>query len=181
MALSEAIAPAFARRECEHIAAIIKSADELPALLATFYALGAARNGWLVHGSLPDEAATDRERLGGAGVDVACLEATGQLAVLELDLSLTPEEWVAPWSVRLDERLAAGYDALWFSRFPIGPTDRDVAGVLPYEAAWMECFRGRRVVTLCPYISGGIDDRTEPARLERVAGVHDRLLDLTAG
>jgi len=175
MALSEVILPALARRECQHIAALIKSADELPALLASFYALGAARNGWLAHGSLPGEADLDRERLRGAGVDVTRLEATGQMAVLELDLTVTPEEWVKPWSALLDEQLRAGYDALWFARFPVGPTDTDIDGVLPFERAWMERFRGRRVVTLCPYISGAVDDRAREARFDRVASVHDRL------
>jgi hypothetical protein len=177
--LERTIEPALARNECEHMAALVRSAGDLPPLLASFFRLGASRNGWLVHGSLPGEADADRSRLSDAGLDVASLEATGQLSVLELDLTASPDEWVKPWSALLEERLGSGYDALWFARFPIGPTDNDVAGVLPFEGAWMDCFRGRRVVTLCPYIVGGLDEDARRDHAERVAAVHDQVLDFS--
>jgi hypothetical protein len=172
--------PGLDRGECEHMAALLDSLDHLPPLLVSFFRLGAARNGWLVHGSLPGEAEADRARLTAAGLDVAGLEASGRLAVLELDLSVSPEEWVEPWSALLEERLRSGFDALWFTRFPIGPTEVDVAGVLPFEDAWMECFRGRRVVTLCPYIVAGLGADQRAQHRRRVRAVHDRVLDVTA-
>ena len=178
--LTELIEPSIARGDCEHMAALLKSEDELPPLLASFFRLGASRNGWLAHGSLPDEAERDRQRLTAAGLDVAGLEARGQLAILELDLSVSPDEWVKPWSSTLDERLSSGFDALWFARFPIGPTDADVASVLPFEGAWMRCFEGRRVVTLCPYIVGGLGDEGRVEHAQRVGRVHDRVLELSA-
>ena len=164
--------------DCEHMAALLKSVDDLPPLLTSFYQLGATRNGWLVHGSLPGEAPADRERLRRAGLDVDRLETTGQLSVLELDLELTPEDWVRPWSELLDERLGGGFDALWFARFPIGPTDDEVSDVLPFEEAWTRCFAGRRVFTLCPYIVGGLAKHVRTATVDRVGTVHDRVIDM---
>lgn len=169
--------PAIERGECEHIAALVESADDLPPLLASFFRLGAARNGWLVHGSLPGNAAGDRERLSAAGLDVERLESRGQLDVLDLDLTVSPQEWVKPWSALLDERLASGFASLWFARFPIGPSDDEVSDVLPFEAVWMECFRGRPVVTLCPYIVSGLDAPRRADHRSRVRAVHDRLVD----
>ncbi len=175
--IESVITPALERGECEHMAALLESIDDLPPLLASFFRLGAARNGWLVHGSLPGAAADDRARLLAAGLDVEELELRGQLAVLELDLSVSPEEWVKPWSDLLDERLASGFDALWFARFPISPTHDKVSDVLPFEAAWMECFRERPVVTLCPYIVAGLDAPQLVDHRTRVRAVHDRLVD----
>ena len=177
--LTDLIEPALARGECEHMAALIKSEEELPPLLASFFRLGALRNGWLVFGSLPGEAERDRDRVAAAGLDVAALEARDQLAILELDLSVSPDEWVKPWSSMLDERLGSGFEALWFARFPIRPTDADVAGVLPFEGAWMRCFEGRPVVTLCPYIVGGLGDEERVEHAQRVGRVHDRVLELS--
>ena len=179
--VTDAIERALGRGECEHMAALLKSPAELPPLLVSFYRLGASRNGWLVHGSLPGEAEADRRRLAAAGLDVAALEGRGQLAVLELDLTLTPDDWVEPWSTMLEERLSSGFDALWFARFPIGPADAEVAAVLPFEEAWMRCFEGRRVITLCPYIVGGLSDEERVAHSARVGAVHDRLVEIPVG
>ena len=177
--IAQLVDPAVKRGECEHTAVLLRSAEELPPVLASFYSLGAARNGWLVHGSLPDESEQDRRRIGEAGFDVAGLEAAGRFAVIELDLTVSPEEWVEPWSSRLDEKLGAGFDAMWFARFPIGPTLDEVGDVLPFEAAWTRCFRSRRVVTLCPYIVGGLhEDRRERHR-RQVSSEHDEVLELT--
>jgi hypothetical protein len=169
--------PALERGECEHVAALLDSIDDVPPLVASFFKLGAARNGWLVHGSWPGAAADDRAKLTAAGLDVDDLENRGQLAVLELDLSVTPEEWVKPWSAQLDERLRTGFDALWFARFPIGPEESEVSDVLPFEAAWMSSFGGRPVVTLCPYIVAGLDEQQLAERRSRVSAVHDRVID----
>ncbi len=175
--LAEAIEPALERGDCEHTAVLLRSVEALPPVLASFYSLGASRNGWLVHGSLPGQADADRRRITEAGLDVAGLEAAGRLAVSELDLSVSPDEWVKPWSSRLEERLTLGFDAMWFARWPIGPTEDEVAGVLPFEAAWTRCFRGRRVITLCPYIVGGLDDDRRARHRHDVSGVHDQTFD----
>jgi hypothetical protein len=160
------------------MAALLPSTEDLPPVLASFYALGAARNGWLAHGSRPGEAGQDRDALAAAGLDVDCLEAEGRLSIEELDLTLAPETWVDGWSETLDERLAAGFDAVWFGRFAIGPTDREVQEVIPFEEAWMRRFRDRPMVTLCLYIIGG--ERTH-WHSDDVGSVHDHLLNLRAG
>ncbi len=166
----------FSRLECEHVAALLKSPEQLPPVLASFLELGAARNGFLVHGSLPGEAGVDRVRLEKAGLDVSGLTEHGQLEIMDLDLTLAPEEWVRPWSRLLDERMEAGFDALWFTRFPVGANEGEIAAVLPFEEAWMRCFSGRRVVTLCPYIYTGMSSDARTARLSEIAAVHDRVV-----
>lgn len=165
---------------CPHMAALLRSRDELPRVLASFYGLGARRNGWLWFGSLPGEAQRDRDALIGAGLDVDGLEARGQLTITELDLSVDPLAFVAPWVKRVEAALRDGYDALWFARFPIDPSATAVADVIPFEAAWMNQFRGGRAVTLCPYIVGGLDDHQVAERGQAVGRVHDdvrRLID----
>ena len=174
--LSKAIEPARERGDCEHTAILLQSSEELPPVLVSFYSLGKSRNGWLVHGSLPGEAENDRHRMTAAGLDVAGLEAVGTMALIEPDLTVSPDEWVKPWSALLQEKLSSGFDAMWFARFPIGPTTNEVDGVLPFETAWTSCFRGRRVVTLCPYIIGGLDDQRLPAHRQQVASVHDQVI-----
>ena len=160
------------------MAALLQSPDDLPPVLASFYALGAARNGWLVQGSLPGESGQDRERLAGAGLDVDALQAAARLSIVELDLTLTPDRWVDRWSEILDARLGAGFDAVWFARFPIGPTDAEMDAVLPFEAAWMDRFRDRPMVTLCPYIVPGTDTRHGHPYAHALDAVHDDVIDL---
>jgi len=150
------------------MAVLLRSRDELPGVLAAFYALGARRNGWLWFGSLPGQAAHDRWMLIAAGLDVETLEARGQLTISELDLSVSPEAFVDPWVSRLEEALAAGHEALWFARFPIEPGSDAVTAVLPFERAWMDRFAGRRTVTLCPYIA----EADAIARERSVAAAH---------
>lgn len=175
--LAAAIEPALERGNCEHTAVLLRSVEDLPPVLASFYSLGASRNGWLVHGSLPGQADADQRRMTQAGLDVAGLEAAGRLAVIELDLSVSPDEWVQPWAALLENKLASGFDAMWFARFPIGPTEDEVSDVLPFEAAWTRCFRGRRVVTLCPYIVGGLEGDRRVRHRHHVLTVHDQIYD----
>ena len=177
--LIDVVEPAVNRGDCEHTAVLLTSAEALPPLLASFFNFGASRNGWLVHGSLPGEADDDRSRMTGAGLDVAALESAGRLAVAELDLTVSPQEWVGHWSELLDAKLGSGFDAMWFARFPIGPTDDDVAGVLPFEAAWMDRFHDRRVVTLCPYIVVGLGEHRRAEHRREVGSVHDRIFEPT--
>ncbi|HVL52987.1 MAG TPA: MEDS domain-containing protein [Vitreimonas sp.] len=164
--------------DCPHLAALLQSRDDLPRVLCSFFALGAARNGWLVQGTLPGEAEGDRRRLAEAGLDVDRLERTAQLSIVELDLTLDPEAWVDEWSVTLDARLDAGFAAVWFARFPVGAKESEVQAVLPFEEAWMERFRDRPMVTLCPYIVPALKQRQNPAQAYSFAAVHDDVLDL---
>ncbi|MBA3779309.1 MAG: MEDS domain-containing protein [Chloroflexi bacterium] len=177
--LEEVIEPALERGDCEHTAVLLRSAEALPPVLASFYTLGASRNGWLAHGSLPGEADADRMRLNEAGMDIADLEAAGRLAIVELDLSVSPDDWVKPWSSLLETKLQSGFDAMWFARFPVGPANDEVAEVLPFEAAWMKCFRGRRVVTLCPYIVGGLEEDRRAGHRRDVSRAHDHIFEPT--
>lgn len=174
------VARTFARLDCEHIAALLKSTAEVPPVVASFLGLGAARNGWLVHGSLPGQADVDRENLTEAGLDVVGLTAKGQLEIMELNLTLAPDRWVRPWSLRLDQRMAEGFDALWFARFPVDANEGEIADVLPFEEAWLRCFAGRRVVTLCPYIVGDMAADMRRAQLDDISSVHDRVVAVGA-
>ena len=67
------------------MAVVLRSGRELPAVLVSFYALGARRGGWVVHHAMPGECGRDRERLTAGGLDVDGLEATRSLVVFEFD------------------------------------------------------------------------------------------------
>ena len=54
-----ALAPAVENGSC-HLAVLLKTDAELYSVLASFYALGAKRNGWLAHRALMGEADRDR-------------------------------------------------------------------------------------------------------------------------
>jgi hypothetical protein len=61
-------------------------------------------------------------------------------------------------------------------RTPVGPDSDAFAHAMEVERAWEEHFRDRPVVTLCPYIVGGLD---APAALGRLTGLgagHDGVL-----
>lgn len=163
------------------MAALVKSVDELPSVLAHFYRLGASRNGWLAYTSLPGETDYDRARLIAAGLDVIGLEAAGRFVMAEIDLSLEPAAWIRPWIERLNAAVDAGFTAMWFARFPIAPGQEDVAAVRPFEALWMAQFGEQRVVTLCPYIVAGLDEAALTARAREIAQTHDRVDRLVAG
>ncbi len=163
------------------MAALIKSADDLPAVLARFYRLGASRNGWLAYTALPGEAGADRARLIDAGLDVDTLEAAGQFVIAEIDLELDPESWIAPWIDRLAEAADSGFDAMWFARFPIAPDEPAVTAVRPFEAAWMDQFHDQRVVTLCPYIVDGMTEPSIRQQIRALGEVHDEVHEVTAG
>jgi MEDS: MEthanogen/methylotroph, DcmR Sensory domain len=169
----EAVVPA---RTCEHLAVLLRSEDELPSVLASFYALGARRGGWLVHRALPGEGDADRARLAGAGLAVETLEAAGHLLIEEFDPAEAPEHSTDRWEQALDEALGRGYSALWYSRFAVGRDAQQYATVLLFEEAWDACFRGRPVVTLCPYIVGELGAGAALDRLARVAELHRGVL-----
>ena len=145
-------------------------ADAVVPALASFYGLGARRNGWLFHRALPGRADADRAALTGAGLDVAALEAAGRLAVDEPPLESDPQRWAQPWVPLAEQALARGFEAAWFSRFPIGPDEERFTAALAFDRAWDAAFHGRPAVSLCVYI---VDDGARDERLAALAPMHD--------
>jgi hypothetical protein len=170
------LTPIVEAGHCPHLAMLLASYDQVAPALASFYALGAKRNGWMFHRSLPGRAAEDRGALGVAGLDVDGLEAGGRLTVDELPLELAPRAWARPWLRVLDERLAGGFDAAWWSPFPIGPDPIPFEHALAYDRAWEASFHGRPAVTLCLYVVGSVEETIGDGRFASLAAVHDALL-----
>ena len=54
-------------------------------------------------------------------------------------------------------RWTRGFDAAWFSRFPIGPDEAHVGPALAFDRAWDDAFHGRPAVSLCVYIVDDVD------------------------
>lgn len=160
---------------CPHLAVLLKTEDDLPRVLASFYALGARRDAWLVHRALPGSAAQDREKLDAEGLDVDGLEATGQFVIAEMDPGLTPEEYGAKWTRQLDAALAAGRSGMWYSRSAAGGL-HGFETLLTFEQAWDDAFRGRPVVALCPFIVGELPTGDLSARASDLAVMHDGVL-----
>jgi hypothetical protein len=165
------------RSWCPHLAMLLDSLDDLHSALAAFYGLGAGRNGWLFHRSLPEHEARDRAGLVRAGLDVASLEEAGRFALSQAPLTDPPETWAQPWLPVIDERLDEGFDAVWWSRFPVGVTDPAFELALRYDAAWDAAMHDRRAVSLCVYIVGGAAG--EAGAAGRLAEMHDGLLHVT--
>jgi hypothetical protein len=153
---------------CPHLAILVPDTREVIPALASFYGLGARRNGWLFHRALPGQADADRAGLTAAGLDVAALEADGRLVVAEPPPETDPARWAKRWVPVLEEALERGFDAAWFSRFPIGPSDAHIAPALEFDRAWDDAFHGRPAVSLCVYI---VDDVGAAARARRVASL----------
>ena len=141
---------------CPHLAVLLRSVDELPAVLASFYSLGVRRGGWLAHRALPGNADHERRMLSDAGLDVAALEASERMVFVELDFDVPAERSTDRWRSALDDALARGHTGLWYARFPVNPGDAGYDAVLGYEREWHRTFRDRPVVTICPFIVGGL-------------------------
>jgi two-component sensor histidine kinase len=75
-----------------------------------------------------------------------------------------------------DEALGRGMTTLWSSHTPVRPDSDSFAFAMEVERAWEEHFRGRPVVTLCPYIVGGLDAPSTLARLTGLGAGHDGVL-----
>ena len=140
---------------CPHLAVFLRSLDELPGVLVSFYALGLRRGGWLAHRALPGDADSERELLTEAGLDVAGLEADGRLVVVEMDYDAPAEGSAEPWREALETALERGFTSLWYGRAAV-PAEH-VDGMLAVEAEWHRMSRGRPVVTICPFIAGDAD------------------------
>jgi hypothetical protein len=158
------------------MAVLLKSYDELPGVLASFYALGAKRGGWLAHRSLPGETNLDRERLTQAGLGVRELEDEGRLEMMEIDPNGPAEHSTQRLEDALDRALERGFSAAWYARFAVGPDESAHTAFRPFEDAWDRAFNGRKVVTLCPFVIGEIDARAALERMDWLAGMHDSVL-----
>ena len=156
---------------CPHLAMLLARHDEVWPVLASFYALGAKRNGWLFHRTV--DARADRAELTAAGLDVAGLEAEGRMVFDEITLDISVEDYVHAWEPQLEAALARGFDAAWWARFPIGPDAEILNRSAAYEAAWDAHFRDRPCVSLCVFIVGDLErDR----RAAEIAATHDAVL-----
>ena len=174
MTFAGAVEPRLDGGSCPHMAVVLRSGRELPAVLVSFYALGARRGGWVVHHAMPGECGRDRERLTAGGLDVGGLEATRSLVFFEFDPAEAPDAAAERFEPLLADALQRGHSALWYSRFPIGPGAVDFANATAYDRAWDARFRGRPVVTLCPYVLAA-DAAAE--RIAHLDGWHDAVLD----
>ena len=159
---------------CPHLAILVPGEGAVVPALASFYGLGARRNGWLFHRALPGQGDADRTALASAGLDVEALEAGGRMVVAEPALETDPERWARPWVPVLEQALERGFEAAWFSRFPIGPGEDRFTPALAFDRAWDDAFRGRPAVSLCVYIVEELDDDgTRAERLAALAAMHD--------
>ena len=174
--IDRALHPALENGSCPHLAGLLRSEEELPQVLASFYALGAKRDGWLAHRSVAGQAGADRAALTRHGLPVEELEREGRLGVAEFDPLELPERSTDRWERGLDEALASGRSALWYSRFAVG-RDRDAYdAVLAFERQWDHRFAGRPVVTLCPYVVGDLSTTETLDRLGALSDIHDGVL-----
>ena len=94
--------------------------------------------------------------------------------LFEFDPAEAPEAAAERFEPLLADALERGHSALWYSRFPIGPGAVEFANATAYDRAWDARFRGRPVVTLCPYVLAGEEAGERIAHLD---GWHDAVLD----
>ena len=142
-------------------------ADALPEVLVSLYALGIRRGGWLAHRALPGDTDHERQVLTDAGLDVAALEASDRMVIVELDFDVPAERSTDRWRSALDDALAQGCTGLWYARFPVNPGDAGYDALLGYEREWHRTFRDRPVVTICPFIVGGLAPTGDARRAGR--------------
>jgi hypothetical protein len=171
MDVAGALSDDVGNRWCPHLAILVPNRDEVMSALASFYGLGARRNGWLFHRSLPGRVDADRALLAEAGLEVAALEADGRLVIAEPALESDPAGWALRYVPLIDEALERGFDAAWFSRYPIGLSDERLQPLLAFDKAWDQAFHGRPAVSLCVYIVDEVDDAARG-----LAPIHDGIL-----
>jgi hypothetical protein len=161
---------------CPHMSILLDSFDDVPAALASFYALGLRRSGWLFHRSLPGRAEADRCALTAAGLPVARLEGEQRMEICEVPLTDPPETWADPWLPVVDRQVGAGYQAVWWSRFPVGPDEDVFELALRYDRHWEAAFHDRRAVSLCVYVVGGLGGEAREERVRALREIHDTTL-----
>jgi hypothetical protein len=173
--IAAALGDDVGRVSCPHMAMVLDSPQELHPALAAFYSLGASRNGWLLHRSLPGEGAADRAGLATAGLDVEALEAEHRFTLTEVPVSEPPATWAQPFLPLIEDALRDGYEAVWWSRFPVGAAGHEFDVALEYDRAWDEALHGRRAVSLCLYVVGQLGVDADAAE-QRLAEIHDGVL-----
>jgi hypothetical protein len=152
---------------------LLSSPEEVAPTLASFYALGAKRNGWLFHRSLAGRTDCDRAALSAAGLDVEALEAAERMVFSEIDTGISVRDYVHAWEPQMDAALARGFDAAWWARFPIGPDAEIIERSVEYDAAWDEHFHDKPCVSLCLFI---VRDVERDRRAAQLALTHDSVL-----
>jgi hypothetical protein len=90
-----------------------------------------------------------------------------------------PESWAEPFLPVIEQRLGDGFEAVWWSRFPVGATGREFDVALDYDRAWDEAMHGRRAVSLCLYVVGTLGSEAEAEAAGRLAAMHDGVLRAT--
>ena len=158
---------------CPHLAVFLRTRDELPRVVADFYALGARRGGWLAHRTLPGNGVRERALLTEAGLDVAGLEAEDRMVFVDLDPDAPAEGSADPWREALDAALTRGLTGLWYARFPVGEAGVPFEYILAIEREWHLMSRDRPVVTICPFLVGDVDGSEA---LDRLAETHTAVL-----
>jgi hypothetical protein len=171
--MDSALESAIPGAACPHVAVLLSTRAEVAPTLASFYALGAKRNGWLFHRSLAGHADEDRASLTAAGLDVAQLEADGRMVFSEIELNISVEDYVHAWEPEFEAALARGFDAAWWARFPIGPDAEIIERSVDYDRAWDDHFHDRPCVSLCLFIVGDLERDHRAAQL---ALTHDTVL-----
>ena len=169
-----ALAPALDGGACRHLAVLLRSDEEFAPVVASFYSLGAKRGGWLAHRALDVEA--DRRALAGAGLDIRELESDEQLVIERLDLDEPPDRLPGRVAAAFEEALDRGLSGLWTSHSPVGAGTDAYERALEIETAWERQFKDRPVVTLCPYLIGGLEGATTLGRMTGLAEHHDGIL-----
>lgn len=171
--MDSALETTFAPGACPHVAMLLSSPEEVAPTLASFYALGAKRNGWLCHRSVAGRTDCDRAALIEAGLDVEALEAEGRMVFTEIDVGISVDDWVHAWEPEMEAALARGFDAAWWARFPIGPDADIIERSVEYDQAWDEHFHGKPCVSLCIFI---VRDVERDRRAAQLALTHDSVL-----
>jgi hypothetical protein len=163
-------------RRCPHLAILLRTPKEVHPTQASFYALGLRRNGFVVHRALPGQGDAERVALRAAGLDVDMFEDSGRFIVDETAITEPPETWAQRWTVTVDEALERGFDAVWWTGYPIWPNEQLYRVALEYDRAWEACFAGRPSVSLCLYIVEGLDGEERRARMDDLLPIHEALL-----
>ena len=171
--MDSALETTFPAGACPHVAMLLSSPEEVAPTLASFYALGAKRNGWLVHRSIAGRADCDRGALIAAGLDVEALEAEGRMAFTEIELGISVQDWVHAWEPEMDAALARGFDAAWWARFPIGPDAEILDRSVDVRPRLGRALPRPPCVSLCLFIVGDVDRDRRAAEL---ALTHDSVL-----
>jgi DNA-binding CsgD family transcriptional regulator len=174
--LSAPLGEALSGRSCAHLAILLRSLDEVPAAQASFYAVGIRRNGWVLHHTLPGRADEERAALTAAGLDVERLEREGRLLVEEWAVTEPPESWAQRFVAVAQKALARGFDAVWWTGYPVGPEDELYKTLVAYDRAWEACIHGRPSVSMCLYVAEGLPAPERERRQAQLGAFHDALL-----